>query len=91
MAYATTALNAGIGIASIYTLNPILAVIALQGLIANMNTLLDIDQLIDELERKKNESNKKLKNYKQFIEKKKLEKENLEKNKAEFKKKREER
>ena len=91
MAYTTTALSIGTGIASIYTMDPILAVIALQGILTNVNTLLDIDQLIDELERKLDKTNKNLKNYQQFIDQKKLEKEILERNKTEYTKKRQER
>ena len=84
MTYTTTALSIGTGIASIYTMDPILAVIALQGILTNVNTLLDIDQLIDELERKLDKTNKNLKNYQQFIDQKKLEKEILERNKTEY-------
>jgi hypothetical protein len=66
MSYTFIALSIGTGIASYYTANPMLAIIAVQGILTNLNTLLDIFQLIDELERKLEKANRHLQSYQQY-------------------------
>ena len=91
LAHSTGLVSLGIGIASIIYLNPVLAIVAIQGALTYLNTILDISQLISELEKKIEKANRNLKTYQQFIDQKKLEKENLEKDKSENKNKKEKR
>ena len=72
-------------------MNPVLAIVAIQGILTYLNTILDIEQLISELEKKLEKSKRNLKSYQQFIDQKKVEKENLEKEKNENKTKKAER